>query len=347
MLGTTHEVSSTELGIVLVPIGVEEGDPLEAFDSYTGRAYRITSERLADHTSVHHIFHQNRRSDNNRTLEGRFLCMEVENLWFVVMTHQDVIQGQNLSMFRDLCLLPWIERFYPRLVRSRIRARTLLSHLQTLHESVAEELIVVRSDIRLSNGHMHIEQPESIGTLSDRLVREHGHLAGATYHQKGSRGYEATSRKDGLLYFHRGDFHTCFHDWLELLGCEKAFAETMNQATACYNPYELNAIDIDFGDGAGTAIAQIGRRLAASLDRRPNLTVSVLHGNPYLHVSVFDTADGSTFTLFSRGGGVRVLPGRNANRSALGNLMNAISEGFQEIDDISLTALRTDPSIDE
>jgi len=339
LLAETRDVASTELGVVMIPLGVEVDEPFSAFEQYVGHTFNATNNRLTEQISVHRISHHTRRSDVNRYLEGHFMCLRIQDVWFAAMTHQDLVHGQNLSDFRDLCLLPWIELFYPGLRRMRIRARSLLNHLQYLHEASYPDLIVLRADIRLRNGHMHIEQPEGVDVLAERLEREHGYLDGATYRVSGDPSYEATCRRDGLLYFHRGDFDSCLAEWLLLLGQERELHEVLEQAVRQREPGIVGAVDITFEESLTPSVAASGEVLVRILDSSSRHTVSVLHGNPYLHFSVFDLINGSAFTVFSCGGGIRILPGLNASEAALSNLLNVISQDFLEVESVSATSL--------
>lgn len=339
LLAETRDVASTELGVVMVPLGVETDEPFRVFEKYVGHAFSVSSRRLTEQISVHRISHHTRRSDDNRFLEGHFMCLQLQEAWFAAMTHQDLVHGQNLSDFRDLCLLPWIELFYPGLHRMRIRARTILLHLQNLHERSGTDLVVLRADIRLRNGHMHIEQPEGVDVLAERLERERAHLDGATYRVSGEVSYEATCRRDGLLYYHRGDFNACLAQWLLLLGHEKGLDEVLEKALQQDTPGAVGAVDIGFVESLAPSVAASGDALVRILDSGSRHTASVLHGNPYLHFSVFDLVNGSAFTVFSCGRGIRILPGRNASKAALSNLLGVISQHFLEVESVTAKTL--------
>lgn len=93
---------------------------------------------------------------------------------------------------------------------------------------------------------------------------------------------------------------------------------------------EVYPIDIDFGQ---TAFQDREDNLTflASLDSMTRSGMAVLHENPYVHVSLIDFTDGSSFDIFATTpNAITVIPQVAASPFALNRLCNHIFENFHE-----------------
>ena len=74
-------------------------------------------------------------------------------------------------------------------------------------------------------------------------------------------------------------------------------------------------------------------RLIRVLSGMPNAAVSVFHPNPFLHASVIDYSDGSSYTIWiTDSSAISIIPGVKATAQSLGRLCNHINEFFREGD---------------
>jgi hypothetical protein len=73
------------------------------------------------------------------------------------------------------------------------------------------------------------------------------------------------------------------------------------------------------------------RRLITVLRRLPDSALSVFHPNPYLHASLIDYADGSSYTLWiTDNSSITIIPEFKASAGSLERLCNHIAEWFGE-----------------
>jgi hypothetical protein len=80
------------------------------------------------------------------------------------------------------------------------------------------------------------------------------------------------------------------------------------------------------------------RRLIRVLQRLPDAALSVFHPNPYLHASIVDYSDGSSYTIWiTNNSSIAIVPEMRASPGSLERLCNHISEHFAEgiIEEIS------------
>jgi hypothetical protein len=72
-------------------------------------------------------------------------------------------------------------------------------------------------------------------------------------------------------------------------------------------------------------------RLIAVLETCPNAAFSVFHPNPYLHASLIDYLDGSTYTiLVTTTSGILIVPERKATAQSLSRICDHICDNFEE-----------------
>lgn len=92
----------------------------------------------------------------------------------------------------------------------------------------------------------------------------------------------------------------------------------------------VRPLSIDFGSEQFADVAE-NSRLIRSLRRLPSSSVSVLHGNPYLHASVIDYLDGSTFDVWVlRSTELVIVPQLKASFPAIKRLINHIFDIYAE-----------------
>ncbi len=74
-------------------------------------------------------------------------------------------------------------------------------------------------------------------------------------------------------------------------------------------------------------------RLIKVLSGMPNAAISVFHPNPFLHASVIDYSDGSSYTIWiTDSSAISIIPGVKSTAQSLGRLCNHINEFFGEGD---------------
>lgn len=83
---------------------------------------------------------------------------------------------------------------------------------------------------------------------------------------------------------------------------------------------------VDVQDGQFVDREQL-RGFIAELDTVPDLGVTVLHGNPYLHLAVTDYRDGSNYNVFiTDGQQIRIYPGFRASMGSLARVADEVGE---------------------
>ncbi|MCE5216052.1 hypothetical protein LLH03_03370 [bacterium] len=98
------------------------------------------------------------------------------------------------------------------------------------------------------------------------------------------------------------------------------------------NSYEfpLRPLKIRYGEPVFRDVAA-AKFLVRQLRKLPDSSLSVYHGNPYLHVSLVDHLDGSSFAVWVVDAEeITILPGARASASAFGRLIGHVLDQFRE-----------------
>jgi hypothetical protein len=322
-----------DIAVAFLPLWGEAG-PFEAFASYAGETYRLRQER-AEGFAFHRVQKTIRPAPGEvRQATGVFASFPFSDAWLLAMTRDDCLSGRNFTDVIENCLTAFAEVFYPYLVAvtpSAVAVRSFLGWLDDLGGS----LRVLRSTMRFSErGFQTTQRSEGIGDTLDRLDEEGGFLHRATYELATAEGsYVATVSRDGLAHFHGGALRLFLRHFGELL--DRAMAERFLLKSTGEEVREgyLQALDLVFGRAGLLSGIEATERLVDVIESDPAFVVRVLHGNPYLHLSVMDVRDGSTFSVYShQETTARIIAGPSASSASLNRMVGRIRREFAELE---------------
>jgi len=98
----------------------------------------------------------------------------------------------------------------------------------------------------------------------------------------------------------------------------------------CRKQLEARPLVIDLGQDQ-LAESEERRRFVEVVRRFPRASVSVLHGNPYVHLSIMDYYDGSTFDVWVLSPGeVTIVPQLKGSVAAIKRVINYIFDDYAE-----------------
>jgi len=334
MLEATGDYASPEIAVGFLAFSLESQSPVQLFESYDGKTFKVENLVLNSWLSVHHIEKQVRGpAEEARTVAGYIAAYRYRDTWLLTATRRDMEMAKTFSDYLAHCLVSWSEVFYPELTRTVIRSRELVNFLARLNESDDVSVEVIRSTMKYPHGgYQRTERIEELGVVTERLEDEGGYLNRATIRLTGKSSYVATIGRDGLFYRHSGELRPLLLDISQLLHRSTAEKQTLEEVFRSSSPECVGALDVDFGMSIGLGSLESSEILVGALEADPSLSVTVLHGNPYLHISITDLANGSTFSLYSNGpSGLRIYPGLHADRTGMQHLLNCISQNFADI----------------
>jgi hypothetical protein len=331
--------ASPEIAAAFVPLESAGNSPYSVFRTYDGRSFLALHRQVTESVSVHSLTRKvNEYSTDERDVSGYIAAFKYSGIQFVSTTRQDVLNARSFTDFRDSCFLRWIDTFYPALDPIRISSIDLVSFLRSLDQVPGASLTLLRSTIRFPHsGSQTTERAEKLQTVLARADDEQGFLDRATIELGGTDGYTMSIARTGLLLYHCGSLSHALEDYAQLL--DRAATRKAAVRSVDANPTQTypTAVQIRFTQPIRLGLLEAASALVQTLEEDPLYSVTVMHGNPYLHVSVTDLAQGATYDVFSNGeGSLRVYPGRNAHSASLEHLLMRISQNFSDISSIEV-----------
>ncbi|MFC7177854.1 hypothetical protein [Halosegnis marinus] len=142
---------------------------------------------------------------------------------------------------------------------------------------------------------------------------------------------DAFLSRDGKLKFLGGDATRFFEDFLPIVaavGQQKADLFGHKERSA--ETGELNELQIDF-DTAHFKAPEDTEKLIRALDGLPNANLTVYHDNPYAHLSILDTIDGSSCDVFvTDSDTVSIVPSYRGSFNSLMRVAEQLSRELEE-----------------
>jgi hypothetical protein len=147
----------------------------------------------------------------------------------------------------------------------------------------------------------------------------------------GKRSLHAFVARNGTAKFVSGDMDLFLSRILTaLLNTSARIHDVFQQSARRPGETNLSPIDIDFGQSVFHG-RDDNLLFLASLDQLSRSGIAVMHENPYVHVSLIDFLDGSSFDIFATSpNSVSIFPQVDSSAFSLNRLCNHIFENFRE-----------------
>lgn len=148
----------------------------------------------------------------------------------------------------------------------------------------------------------------------------------------GSKGFlHAFIARNGVAKFLNGQMGVFLDIVLGgIVATASGIHKVFRQSSRKPGEIDVSPVDIDFGQ---TVFNDRNDNLAflSALDFMSRSGIAVLHENPYVHVSLIDFFDGSSFDIFATSPGVvTIIPQVGASAFSMNRLCNHIFESFRE-----------------
>lgn len=294
--------------LTIIPYASEKS-PVECFEAYD-RNRSFSCIRSEDGVRLFKLIFESPRAGNEPpVIEGKFFVYDVPDLpnTYLIMT----IEPQD---FMRRALLPFIERSYPRIFLTIVNHKHMKLLLYKFKDNCGfSDLRVVRAVVR----SRYAGQKTRMETIIPSVSWPYLGLAGAFgYAQEQNSWFESltfealrdssvhaeiTVARDGMLKTD-GQLLKVF-DNLVLAICKTAYEnhELFRMRSRRDNAsLDVKPLVVNFGS---EQLADEGERkkLIEVMRLLDKTSISVVHSNPYLQLSVIDYIDGSTFELWVLG----------------------------------------------
>lgn len=298
-------------------------------------------------------------SNNNKSIFSIQLAKNDEinkktfgNVLFVRTSAKEVYLAvtDESRIFVESVLRPFIRSYYPDISRAFLSASELQQILELLENTTGGEIIVDRitayrrisSKLQKYSRKEKRKDTEAAVTYTSVPYKEafNDAIARDQWIDKirfelavdSKLKMEAYFSRQGLFKFKRSFYpfyQTLLPFIIEII--EKKFKLYSNRSRDITKSKPLPlVIDLDYD--VFSDIAQ-NHRFIESLKKMPYASASVYHANPYVHLSLVDYLDGSSFDIWVLSSNrITVVPQLRASEASVARLMNHIFERFREGD---------------
>lgn len=247
------------------------------------------------------------------------------------------------SNFFNKALLPFIQGLYPQIIMTFIthkRLRKLLEEFQATNQFT--DLIITRASYRLrfeeEGKHKKVVPggfwPDmELREAFDWVYQNNGWFQSLQFEAKKDSAVmaEVSFTRQGIVRTNR--FFSKVFEAFVLPVCKTIHGniEIFGHRSRRENP-ELSAkpLTIDFGLEQFADVSENAKFIQA-MKRLKTASVSVLHGNPYIHMTVIDYFDGSTFDLWVLSSSQLVIvPQMKGSIPAIKRLVNHVFDTYAE-----------------
>jgi len=236
------------------------------------------------------------------------------------------------SNWRENVLLHLVRSLSPDFSLPYLSSADIRQLFQNLEEDDAVEIVVNKAVAYSYRREGQISfKKEPFQDVFNRAEHESMFVDKVDFSVQGQTPLHAFVARNGTAKFIRGDIEVFLNKILNVvLNTSSRKHEVFQQAARRAGEIEVSPVDIDFGQsvfhGRGDNLTFL-----SSLDQMTRSGIAVMHENPYIHVSLIDFFDGSSFDIFATNpNSVTIIPQVDASAFSLNRLCNHIFENFRE-----------------
>lgn len=330
-------LASESAAVRLIPFGCE-GESVEWFDHRAKGNRHTTLVHQQDRLSEFRLDYTFTQHGQERSKSGRFFVLQHPEYpkVFVALTIEP-------SIFFDKALMPFLGGLYPKVLLTFIthkRLKLLIEQFKT--DGGYQDLVITRASQRLryqEGSHFKHAMPVvswpqmSLDDAFDWVRQNNGWFQSIEFEVKDSDRIAATIsvtrqgivKANGLLQraYNVFTLATCktIHENITLFS---------RRARLAHPDLSTSPLVIEF-DADQFSEVEENKRLIQAMRKLRTASISVLHGNPYLHLSLLDYLDGSTFDLWVLDDRrIILVPQLKASVAAIKRLVNHIFDDYAE-----------------
>jgi len=236
------------------------------------------------------------------------------------------------SNWRENVLLHLVRSLSPDFSLPYLSSADIRQLFQNLEEDDAVEIVVNKAVAYSYRREGQISfKKEPFQDVFNRAEHESMFVDKVDFSVHGQTSLHAFVSRNGTAKFIRGDIEVFLNKILNaVLNTSSRKHEVFQQAARRAGEIAVSPVDIDFGQsvfhGRGDNLTFL-----SSLDQMTRSGIAVMHENPYIHVSLIDFFDGSSFDIFATSpNSVTIIPQVDASAFSLNRLCNHIFENFRE-----------------
>jgi hypothetical protein len=236
------------------------------------------------------------------------------------------------SNWKENILLHLVRSLSPDFSLPYLSSADIRHVFQRLEEDDAAEILVNKAVAYSYRREGQISfKKEPYQDVFNRAEHESMFIDKVDFSVHGKNSVHAFVARNGAAKFIRGDIDLFLNAILNsVLNTSARKHEVFQQAARRPGETGVTPIDIDFGQAVFHGRSD-NLTFLSSLDHMTRSGIAVLHENPYIHVSLIDFFDGSSFDIFATdSNSVSIIPQVDASAFSLNRLCNHIFENFCE-----------------
>lgn len=330
-------LASESAAVRLIPFGCE-GESVEWFDHRAKGNRHATLVHQQDRLSEFRLDYTFTQAGQECTKSGRFFVLQHPEYRkvFVALTVEP-------SVFFDKALMPFLSGLYPKVLLTFITHKRLKRLIEEFKVSGGyQDLVITRASQRLryqEGSHFKhamsvVSWPQmSLDEAFDFVHRNNGWFQSIEFEVKDSDRTAATIsvtrqgivKANGLLQRAYNGFTlpVCktIHENITLFS---------RRARLAHPDLSTSPLVIEF-DADQFGEVEENKRLVQAMRKLRTASISVLHGNPYLHLSLLDYFDGSAFDLWVLDDRrIIIVPQLKGSVASIKRLVNHIFDDYAE-----------------
>jgi len=271
-----------------------------------------------------------KKEEEEYTIEGYFglYQAEEEDIWTIFTTeNRDFIYG---------VIKPLLNSLRPNVSLTYISSDEMEKLFDELEEKLDCEIIINKAILYSRIKEAMIDfQKKNYFELFDQARNEDEYIDKIefTVYKKRSGTFHGFISREGILYYSSGNISGFYNNILrnvEKISAKKFMLFKGKERKIGAEENILNPIEIKFSKEIFLSIEDNFRFLHA-VNQLERCGITVFHNNPYLHFSILDFYDGSSFDVFSTGvDKVTIIPSFKSSVHSLNRICDAIFKRIKE-----------------
>jgi len=283
--------------------------------------------------SLFEFVFQMREDEHKKTVRGKFFVVknhEYPNIYTVVTLESSLFFGRGLLLY--------FERRYPRTSLTFITHKKLWNLLVNFRDTNGfEEFNIVRASTKTRVGKKTVSSLTwsefSLEQAFDWVRDANGWFKNLLFKAKRQGQLPAN-----ISISRKGVVRATKYARLVYDGFIRPVSKTLNENVTLFSKRarldnserDIRPLSIEFSDDLFVDVEE-NQKLIDSLRTMRASALSVLHGNPYVHLSVFDYFDGSSFDIWVlTTNQIIIVPQLKASFQSIKRLINHIFDNYAE-----------------
>ncbi len=333
------QVSPHNISAVFMPLYSEGQIPAAShFKRYKGKRYEVEQKDFQDF-SVLKLQKEVVYAGESRVVEGFIATYKDEGHQYLFSASTDVAMAHDFGDFLEHNVYRWLECFYPFLSVVTFSGTDMLDFITSLEDG-SRSVQIISSGLAFVPGSQTTRVPETLRKVKQRLKNEKGAaLERVTFkllpekYSDSPMDYCITVLRDGSIYYHEGRIDRFREDISRLLDKSTANVQKLKGIVGQRESSvrKFTGLKLFFKNLDMLSEIERGEAFVEALESDRVNVVTLLHGNPYVHIVVTDMVDGSSFSIYSADvNEVKIVPGSYSTKASLNRLLGTIRRKFAE-----------------